>query len=186
MKKIKFFMTMMAIALVSFSFTSCEDEEIARDLEGTWEGNIHVSSKYDGVYYYSTKTYVCFDRDIYKYAAGEGYWVDYYDGYKWSWGDYVANHITWRVDNGVIKIHFVEDGDNVKIYDYSLNDRYFSGIVETDDFQKVSFRLTKISSPDWNYYRRWGYYDKKSVFNGQTRGTSTATKRPQRVFHVKE
>lgn len=185
MKKIKFFMTMMAIALVSFSFTSCEDEEIARDLEGTWEGNIHVSSKYDGVYYYSTKTYVCFDRDIYKYAAGEGYWVDYYDSYKWSWGDYVANHITWRVDNGVIKIHFVDDGDNVKIYDYSLNDRYFSGIVETDDFQKVSFRLTKTSSFDWKHYDHWGYA-KKGIFDGQTRGTSTATKRPQRVFHVKE
>ena len=36
--------TMMLMALMGITFTACEDEFIADSLEGTWSGNMYVSS----------------------------------------------------------------------------------------------------------------------------------------------
>ena len=45
MKRIAAFMTMTLITVLALTLTSCdEDSEIAYTLEGTWEGNMYVSS----------------------------------------------------------------------------------------------------------------------------------------------
>ena len=55
---------MVAIAALSFTFTSCdEDEDIAYTLDGTWEGNIYVSHKWDGHYYDASYSYIYFIFD---------------------------------------------------------------------------------------------------------------------------
>ena len=55
MKKIYHNMMLMTIiAIASLAFTSCEDARIARTLEGTWKGNMYISSRYDGRVYNST------------------------------------------------------------------------------------------------------------------------------------
>jgi len=127
MKKIY---SMMMIAMMAFTFTACEDEMIADTLEGTWSGNMYVSSYYNG-----------------------GYWVDYYSGAPW---DYVANHISWRVDNGHITVYFIEDGTSVVIDNYHLSDSHFTGYIADGD-NDVHFNLTHISSPNWDSYDTWGY-----------------------------
>lgn len=153
MKKIARFYTFLLVALVSFTFVSCdEDDEIAYTLEGTWRGNMYMSHGYGDYEYSSTYSEICFLRDPYAYSSGNGYWVDYYSRAPW---DYIANHIEWTVSNGVIKVYFVEERAYVDIYDYSLSDNYFTGTLY-DKGYPVDFSLTHVSSPNWNDYE-WGW-----------------------------
>ncbi len=101
------------VATLGLALTSCEDEDIAYTLEGTWEGNTYMYSYYNNAYYQSTYSYVDFSRDPFTYTSGTGHWIDYYSNAPW---DYVANHIYWWVDNGVINIHFEEDNYTIYLY----------------------------------------------------------------------
>ena len=106
MKKMYFRLMMVMMGLVTVSLTSCDDEEIAKTLEGTWKGDMYISSEWDGHYYNATYTEVTFLKDPYAFSSGTGYWVDYYSDAPW---DYVANHIDWRVDLGDIHVKFIEE-----------------------------------------------------------------------------
>ncbi len=191
MKRFHTLMTMVAIAMLSFTVTSCdEDEAIAYTLEGTWEGNVYVSHKWKGQYYDAYYSYISFDRDPRANAAGYGYWVDKYEDAPW--GDYFASRINWWVDNLDIVIDFVDDDYRVRIdRNYSLSEHRFSGTIFTYDNKKVRFDLVKTSSPNWNnYHYGWDYwlydyYAKQSDFEG-TRASSSDVEKPQRVFRVKE
>ena len=154
MKKIYALLPMIFAVLISATFTSCEDDdEIATTLEGTWQGNMRIKSSYRGRTYYATRTEVTFLRDVYRYSSGDGYWVDYYSSAPW---DYVANHISWNVSYGNIRIHFIEEDTEFVISDYHLNDDRFEGTLWDDD-QHVSFTLYHTSSPNWDRYDHWGY-----------------------------
>lgn len=182
--------TMMLIATMAFTFTACEDQLIADNLEGTWSGDMHVSSYYHNHDYYATHTEITFSNDPYRYAKGTGYWVDYYSGAPW---DYVANHINWNVDNGRIYVYFVEEGSSVVIADYHLSNSRFTGYI-ADGGNDVYFNLTHISSPNWNSYRYWGYdawyddyYYNDYYYARQTRSndstTVAPTEKPVRQFN---
>lgn len=196
MKRLHTLLTMVAIAAMSFTFTSCDDDEyIAYTLDGTWEGNIYVSHKWDGHYYDASHSYIYFDRDPYRNARGYGYWIDYYSDAPW--GDYIANHISWKVRNGDIEVYFEEDDYDVTIYDYSLSDNYFDGYIYTYDDKKVSFHLRKTYSRNWDSYNYgwdyWGnyywdgyYYGKQNGIVDETRATPNTQEKPQRVFRLRE
>ena len=196
-------LAMMAMAMLAFSFTSCDDDdEIARTLEGTWEGNMYVSTYWNDRYYDASYTEVCFLRDPYRYSSGTGYWVDYYNDNYWGGYNYVASHIEWKVNNGTIKIYFVEDNESVYIDDYRLNDNYFSGEISWRDGTWNHFSLKHITSPNWGRYDHWGYdyyYDPYYYANGSSMqddpdlvkkdGTAVSTAKgdaPKRVFRVRE
>lgn len=140
-------------AILAVLFASCEDERIASSLEGTWSGNMYVSSYYDGRDYYATHSEITFSIDPFRYTRGSGYWVDYYSGAPW---DYVANHIDWRVDRGNIYVDFIEERTSLVISDYRLSNSRFSGYIAYGDYD-VEFDLMHIASPNWSSYNRWGY-----------------------------
>ena len=156
MKKLLSFFAFAAIAMTTLSLTSCDDDEIARTLEGTWEGVTESYRSYSGHDYQSTRTLVHFSRNPYKYAAGEGYWVDYFNTHPWGDWDYVANHINWDVTFECITIHFIEDNYTVEIWDYRLNDGYFEGQIR-DHGRRINFRFAHTSSPNWGSGWHWGY-----------------------------
>ena len=116
-KLINNIMMMAFIATTAIVFTSCEDAKIARTLEGTWRGNMYISSYYGGRSYDATYTEITFLKDPGAYSSGNGYWVDYYSNAPW---DYVANHIEWTVDYGVIKVYFVEENAWIDLYMFAL------------------------------------------------------------------
>ena len=153
MKKLTNLLTMALIALMSFALTSCdEDADIASTLDGTWKGNMYAEYQdYDAIY-----SVISFDQET--LYSGTGYWIDYYQGYYWGGNNYIANNIRWTVENGNIHIRLIEEGRDVIIYDYSLNDRRFSGVVEVKRTGKrAAFQLTRDS---YNYNWRdfdWGY-----------------------------
>ena len=69
MKKVLRNILMMAfIATSAIGFTSCEDEKIASTLEGTWRGNMYISSYYGGHSYNATYTEITFLKDPMSYA----------------------------------------------------------------------------------------------------------------------
>ena len=164
--------TMMLMATMALTFTACEDEFIADSLEGTWSGDMYVSSYYDGRDYYATYTEITFDIDPFRFTKGSGYWIDYYSDAPW---DYVANHISWRVDNGNIYIYFREEGTSVVISDYHLSDSRFSGYIADGDYD-IHFNLAHISSPNWSNCSYWGYdewYDDYYYYARATRSEGT-------------
>ncbi len=184
---------MMATMLVAFTMTSCDDDNyIARTLEGTWKGDMYVSTYWNSRYYYASYTEVCFLRDPYTYSSGTGYWVDYYDNNYWGNYDYVASHIEWTVNNGNIRIYFVEDGVSVVIYNYALDNDYFTGYIDLDNGERQKFSLYHVSSPNWNNYYWNGYdyyYDDYYYSNencvgleGESTNEKAVGEKPKRVF----
>jgi hypothetical protein len=179
MKRISSIIAMALIAVLSLTFTSCdEDSDIAYTLEGTWEGNMYVQSSYNGQTYDATYSEICFTQDPYTYSSGTGYWVDHYSSNGWG-RNYVANHIQWTVSNSRIQIYFVEENTTIWIEDYQLNDNYFEGRIY-DGSNTVNFQLTHTSSPNWSSYDYgWGSYAKSRS------GVATSTERPIRSFKTK-
>ena len=165
MKKLYKMMMMVLVGVMAVSLTACEDQAIARTLEGTWSGNMYIHSEYNGRYYDATRTEITFLKDPYRYSSGTGYWVDYYSGAPW---DYVANNIEWKVDLRTIYVYFVEEGTSLEIRDYSLNGNQFSGYIN-DHGTQVDFELYNISRPSYSNYR-WGY----DSWYGRTRSAGEA------------
>lgn len=188
MKKLKSIISMLLLALTATTLVSCDDDsDIAMTLEGTWQGDMEVSTYYDGQYYQALSSEICFVQDPYTYSSGTGYWIDYYRNSPWR-NNQVANHIQWTVSNGVINVYFVEEGTSVQIHDYRLYRGHFEGTIYYDN-QTVDFSLVQVSSPNWNSYTDWGYdyyddyyggYAKKNVIG--TRAQADSTAKPVRHF----
>ena len=177
--KMKKIYTMLTMALMAVILTSCDNQQIARTLEGTWRGNMYISTRYDGRVYNATESEITFLRDPYAYSSGKGYWVDYYSGAPW---DYVANHIDWRVDFGVIYVYFAEEGTEIRISDYRLSGNTFYGTIN-DNGNYVDFDLYYYSRPAGYYNNfRWGYYDYWARSRGAS-GDSTEVEKPKRFVN---
>jgi hypothetical protein len=180
---------MLLLALTATTLVSCDDDsDIAATLEGTWKGNMEVSTEYQGQSYQVISSEICFVQDPYSYSSGTGYWIDYYQRSPWR-NNQVANHIQWTVSNGVINVYFVEERTSLEIRNYSLYDGYFRGTIYYGD-QVANFRLRQVSSPNWNSYTDWGYdYDDDYYYDGYakknvigTRAQADSTAKPVRHF----
>jgi len=183
MKKIYSYTMMALIATIIIAFTSCEDEKIARTLEGTWRGNMYISTYYGDRSYDATYTEITFLKDPTTFSSGNGYWVDYYSDAPWG---YVANHIDWTVNSGVIKVHFFEEDTWIRISDYYLSDDRFYGVLD-DNGRRVDFELYHTSSPNWGNYH-WGYnywYDSYAPSRRTVASDSTAMEKPVRYVKGK-
>ena len=76
MKKITYYFSMIFMAVMMLSLTSCdEDADIAYALNGNWKGYMQTQLDYDGRYYQSNMSEVTFNSG---YDSGDGYWIDYY------------------------------------------------------------------------------------------------------------
>ena len=153
---------LVAIAALSFTFTSCdEDEAIAEDLSGfwgkTWEGVI----KY---YYYDRWGY---SGDYYRTAmyfestnstSGYGYEVDY--DIRDRHNNYSYSRFRWRVRYGRIIIEYSNpDWMPLEIYDYRLNSDHFYGYMDFSSHDGIEFDLKAVRDFDWDSYH---YYAKET------------------------
>lgn len=184
MKKFTSFLTVALMALMSLTFTSCdEDSDIAYTLDGTWTGNMYV--EYGG--YDATYTVIRFDQND-GFYSGTGYWIDYYDRNYWDGRNYIANRIRWTVRNSNIYIDLIDEGNSVVIYDYTLNDRNFSGYVNAENGNRAYFEMHSDSKGyNWRDYD-WGYnkLDTSIGMGGiSSRAASTSAEKPVRKFVVK-
>lgn len=188
MKKNYYFIISFFFAAISMmSLSSCEDEEIANTLEGTWEGQMYVEHEWNGSWYETDYSEVTFLRDPYRYSSGDGYWVDYFKT-RTPWRhDYYANHIRWNVKNGVINIYLIEDDIELNIRNYRLNDSRFSGEVYGSDGSWYEFSLRHVASPVRydDYYWGFDYYDYYyakdcNIINDETITRSAV---PEKVTH---
>lgn len=181
----KMFTTLM-MAMMAMLTTSCinEDEAVAYTLEGTWKGNMYISSSWNGRDYDATYSEITFLKDPCKFSSGQGYWVDYYSDAPW---DYVANHIDWRVDFGTIYVYFREEGTSLRISDYRLNDNRFRGTIYDGDLT-VDFSLYNTSRPYYDNYE-WGYtgweYRHGYTRSAQTDSIETTNELPTRHLRNK-
>ena len=147
MKRITSMLTMVMIAMLSFTFVSCEldDDDIAYNLEGVWEGEIR--GEYFDRYGHGT---------TYNGASGSGREIDF-DAYG-----YYTDVVNFRytVENGTIYLSY-SDGTDVAITHFTLWSDEFHG--EFRDYETgrylATFRFYRVNSwrNDWRYdhYNRW-------------------------------
>lgn len=132
MKKLTSFLAFAMIAIMSFTFVSCdEDQEIAFELDGTWEGVIY--DRYNRP----------FDVDFRFYQngfsrRGTGYEYDYPGG---------SIRFSWSVENGNIYLDYA-DNTHVVITDYRLSSRYLDGFLQEtrSGWTRGDIHLTKVSN----------------------------------------
>lgn len=174
MKKFTSIITLMLIAAMAFTFTSCEDEYIADNLSGgtfygkTWQGTIrqyyHDRWGLSGNHY---RTVMQFNGE--GYTSGTGYEVDY--DLDDPYGSYYYCEFDWNVYGGTITIRYADTYyDPVYIYDYSLSSNYFEGYFDDGTASDISFRLYAINNFDWDpYWYDYDYYDDYYYAKPQTR-----------------
>lgn len=160
MKRIHALLTMVAIAMLSFTFTSCdEDERISEDLSGfrgagkTWQGTIeHYYYDRWGLTGNTYRTTMFFSGD--SYNSGTGYEVDYdiHDPYN----NFAYSEFTWSVSWGTITLRYADTGWRpVHISDYTLDRGFFEGYIDdgySDD--EIYFSLKAIREFNWDPYWR--------------------------------
>lgn len=134
MKKLTSFLAFAMIAIMSFTFVSCdEDQEIAFELDGTWEGVV-----YDN---YGKR----FDVDFRFRQDG---FSRHGKGYEYDYGAYHPYiYFEWSVENGNIFLDY-EDNTHVVISDYRLGRGYLDGrLQQTRNGWRVGdIHLTKVSN----------------------------------------
>ena len=153
MKKITYYFSMIFLAVMMLSLTSCdEDAEIAYALNGSWKGYMQTQLDYQGRYYQSNMSEVTFNSG---YDSGDGYWIDYYSNAP---RDYVANRIYWKVSGTTIYITFRDTQEKAVIRNYHLDDNgYFCGDIDFNSTNIwISFEFYKVDTPDWDNYYWYG------------------------------
>ncbi len=174
MKKFTSILTMMLIAAMAFTFTSCEDEYIADNLSGgtfygkTWQGTIeqyyHDRWGLTGNHY---RTVMQFNNE--GYTSGTGYEVDY--DLNDPYGSYYYSEFDWSVYNGTITIRYADTGyAPVYIYDYELSSSWFEGYFDDGTASDTYFRLRSINDFDWDPY--WYDYDDYYYYEGRAAANS--------------
>lgn len=166
MKKLYYIFAAICMAITAATMTSCTDdnEDVAYNLWGVWEGNMYMQSSYNGRMYQSSYSVLSFDKNPYEYASGSGYWIDYYSNAPW---DYYSSRIQWRVTGPQeIQIYSQKEGRTYYIYDYRMTSYSFSGYIDDGSNRGVYFELQKTSSPDWSDYGWDGYYWDDNYYNG--------------------
>lgn len=158
MKKFYQSLSVMLSVLSSLVMVSCDDDvQRSIELSGSWNGDF-------GMYYVDGKgrEWDSYDTDIvfypdYDYATrGYGQQVDWY-----KHGPYTKMYYRfyWQIRNGVIYLDYPQAPElNTAIYDYRLNNCYFSGMCEG---ASTPFRLGKIEDYyNWSCYNGYdyGYY----------------------------
>ena len=158
MKKLYSFIMLRIVAVLSLSLTSCKDDDIAKTLDGVWEGEVSQNyswrwSNYTRYQYVEMEFIV----DPYKYAKGYGYEYDYYSN------GYERVRFNFEVRNEVIYIDYA-DGVSVRISNYSLTDNRFSGEFRNyhTGVYLGSFSFVKV--PGYRYDRYYYPYSKEIDF----------------------
>ncbi len=164
MKRFKSIWAFVMMAMMTLSFTSCDkDSDIAYTLDGTWSGYMELNHYYEGGWYdeYNAKVYF----NTTGWSSGTGMWQDIYSSYLKP-----TQPITWTVSNGTIIIEFEKSGERAIITNYSLDNDYFSGVIQFYSSyydggysSSCRFRFSKISSMDWSGY---SYYYGAKANNG--------------------
>ncbi len=163
MKRFKSIWAFVMMAMMTLSFTSCDkDSDIAYTLDGTWSG--HIENYFNYLYGYGEyNTIVYFNTT--GWSSGTGMWQNISSYYLTQ-----PQPITWTINNGTIIIEFEKSGEKAFITNYSLDNDYFSGVIQFYSSyydggysSSCRFRFSKISSMDWSGY---SYYYGAKANNG--------------------
>jgi len=179
MKKVFSTITMIMLAMLAFTFTSCEDEEIAYDLAGAngkiWSGMIsrtyYNQWGWSGDNYRTTMEFYCYDNH---WTKGYGYEVDY--NINDPHGEFWYSKFEWSVSHRVIELRYADTGyEPAYISDYSLSNSYFEGYIDDGSGSDIRFKLwLDRDFDDWDYYQHY-YGPYYAPAKGKSVGGSEAT-----------
>lgn len=158
MKKYKFVLNFAFVAMCVFSLTSCEkddDEAISSTLSGCWQG-VLSTTYYDELGLTGEDYITVFYFNQTSYTGGTGYELDY-DLYS-PQSSSALGYFRWEVYGTTIHLLY-NDGTDAYIYNYSLNQNYFSGVLDDGTERNINFRMKYLSNFDVNNF--YGYNSAK-------------------------
>ena len=156
MKKIFTYLALFMTAMTTLNscdrISDIEDRHEARTIDGTWTG--YIDTYYVdrwGLTGNSYRTTMYFERE--NAYGGWGYEVDYDIDSRYD--DYYYCEFTWEVCNGTIRLRYADSWNDVYIYDYVLDDYYFSGAMDDGcRDRRVNFSLNYDDRFEWSYWTR--------------------------------
>ena len=148
MKKIYNYLFVGIVGMLCMTLSSCNnDDNIARDLDGVWAGDVTVGNWRNHEFQYVE---IEFFKNPYRYAKGTGVEYDYSDD---GWFCYVCE-FSYEVDDRVIYIDYADD-THVRICDYDLYGNIFRGEFRNSYDRKIAgFTFAR----PWNYRYSGGRY----------------------------
>lgn len=163
MKKFYNFMAVALVAMLTLTLTSCNDDAIARELDGVWAGSVTTGSSWRNHSFQYVE--IEFFKNPYRYAQGSGREYDYnnddYDRYYTGGRTCYICDFTYEVNDNVISIYY-EDGTKVRIYDYDLYNNTFTGEFRNgyNDRYIASFSFARLTKYRYEYggYNVYRYY----------------------------
>lgn len=155
MKKFTRIIMLAFVAVATMGLSSCDDEQIARDLDGIWSGEVasEVFVNRFGTAMTYTRVEIEFFKNPSQWTGGQGVEYDY-DRYNRCTRFYFNYHVTL----GTIYLEY-EDGTRLAIDDYRLSGNRFTGSfldyytrswVSDFDFYRIDDHL---------YYAKPGKYE---------------------------
>lgn len=155
--------------ILGLLMSSCDDDqETAMMLWGTWEGQLSTTfyqdrwGNYDQTYY-----------SVWHFEGkpgsrtGKGWEIDYV-GYS----RYSQRFDWWVIDDGrTVRLHYEGAWEDEYIYNFYLDDNYFSGYLGGGDGKQSYFRLQRIEDQGYNHGYDRDLYSQRLV---QGRKTETA------------
>lgn len=143
-------MSLLLIALFSFSSCMDKDEEIGYYVSGHWFGDMDM---YD---YYGERargSELEFNTG-WGYDRGTGVEVDYYRRGS------ITNYFNWQVRDRILYLTFDDPGLDCAIVDYSLTRDYFRGyIAHPVTLENETYFNLRNYDRYWDSYGYGGYYD---------------------------
>jgi hypothetical protein len=172
MKRLTTLLTMVLAAIVTLTFTSCEQDDdfaISSNLEGIWQGSLgqYYDSFYGSDYGY-LETEFRFANYSDNSTSGEGVQIDYDPD---AWSQYKEYPFRWNVAYGNIYLHY-EDGTEMVLRDYSMSGSRLRGTLELQSGE-FAMDLDLVHTDYWP----WG-----SSYAKSTRAAKDSVTIPNRTF----
>lgn len=167
MKQMRSILAPLLMLLTGVLMTSCDDEqETAMMLWGTWEGQLSTEFYQDRWGGYGQTYYTVWHFEGKPGSRhGKGWEIDYVGHRRY------AQHFDWQVidDGRTVRLHYAGAWDDEWIYNFYLDDGYFTGYIDSGDGKQSFFQLERVEDNGYDYDYGWGFRAQRPL---QTKGTA--------------
>ena len=149
MKQMRSILAPLLMLLTGVLMTSCDDEqETAMMLWGTWEGQLSTEFYQDRWGGYGQTYYTVWHFEGKPGSRhGKGWEIDYVGHQRY------AQHFDWQVidDGRTVRLHYAGAWDDEWIYNFYLDDNYFTGYIDSGDGKQSFFQLERVEDNGYDY-----------------------------------
>lgn len=138
----------------------------SHDALGTWEGQLSTEFYQDRWGGYGQTYYTVWHFEGKPGSRhGKGWEIDYVGHQRY------AQHFDWQVidDGRTVRLHYAGAWDDEWIYNFYLDDSYFTGYIDSGDGKQSFFQLERVEDNGYDHDYGWDFRAQRPL---QTKGTA--------------